>query len=113
VGDDVALFVDSNGAFSVREAIEWAGIYRHEYGVSWFEEPVSSDDLEGLDAVRHEVRADVAAGEYGYDAAYLARMAPYVDCLQLDVTRCGGYTGWRRAVGFRQGRHCRHTARRT
>jgi hypothetical protein len=26
-------------------------------------------------------------------------MAPAVDCLQLDVTRCGGYTGWLRCAG--------------
>ena len=30
-----------------------------------------------------------------YDAAWLA---PAVDCLQLDVTRCGGYTGWQQAA---------------
>lgn len=97
VGDDIGVFVDANGGYSVTQA---CGVGRRldELGVAWFEEPVSSDDLTGLDEVRVSVRADVAAGEYGYDEASLARMAPYVDCLQLDVTRCGGYTGWRRAV---------------
>ncbi|HEX2894008.1 MAG TPA: enolase C-terminal domain-like protein [Marmoricola sp.] len=97
VGEDVEVFVDANGAYSAEQA-GTVGRVLDGLGVAWFEEPVSSDDLAGLDEVRHRVQADVAAGEYGYDEAYLARMAPYVDCLQLDVTRCGGYTGWRRAV---------------
>ena len=66
--------------------------------VRWFEEPVSSDDLTGLAQVRDAVRPDVAAGEYGWDLAYLNRMAPYVDCLQIDVTRCGGITEFQRAA---------------
>jgi L-alanine-DL-glutamate epimerase-like enolase superfamily enzyme len=33
-------------------------------------------------------------GEYGYDLAYFGRMcaARAVDCVQVDVTRCGGIT---------------------
>jgi L-alanine-DL-glutamate epimerase-like enolase superfamily enzyme len=61
--------------------------------VSWFEEPVSSDDLEGLRRVRHGAPAgmDVAAGECGYDVTYFERMlgAEAVDVLQADATRCG------------------------
>jgi L-alanine-DL-glutamate epimerase-like enolase superfamily enzyme len=96
-GDDVGVLVDANGAYSADQACR-VGRRLDELGVAWFEEPVSSDDLAGLDEVRDAVYADVAAGEYGYDETYLARMAEHVDCLQLDVTRCGGYTGWRRAV---------------
>jgi L-alanine-DL-glutamate epimerase-like enolase superfamily enzyme len=42
--------------------------------------------------LRDQVPCDVAAGEYGYDESYFARMltAGTVDCLQIDVTRCGG-----------------------
>jgi L-alanine-DL-glutamate epimerase-like enolase superfamily enzyme len=97
VGEGVGLFVDANGGYSADQAGR-LGRQLDALGVAWFEEPVSSDDLTGLDEVRSSVQADVAAGEYGYDEAYLARMAPHVDCLQLDVTRCGGYTGWRRAI---------------
>ena len=41
---------------------------------------------------------DVTAGEYGYDLPYFERMldAGAVDCLQADVTRCGGITGFLR-----------------
>ena len=73
-----------------------------DLGVVWFEEPVSSDDLTGLAAVRAAVRCDVAAGEYAADLYDLARLCPVVDCLQLDVTRCGGYTGWLRGAAVAQ-----------
>ena len=70
--------------------------------VTWFEEPVSSDDLDGLREVRDQVTPDVTAGEYGYDLVYFARMvdAQAVDCLQADVTRCGGITEWLRAAAL-------------
>jgi L-alanine-DL-glutamate epimerase-like enolase superfamily enzyme len=91
----VEVFVDANGGYDAEQACE-VGARLDELGVSWFEEPVSSDDHDGLDTVRGRVRADVAAGEYGSDLAYAIHLAPHVDCLQLDVTRCGGYTEWRR-----------------
>ena len=34
--------------------------------VRWCEEPVSSDDLDGLREVRDAISSDVTAGEYGY-----------------------------------------------
>jgi len=95
VGDDVELYVDANGAYSVGQAVR-VGRRLDDLDVRWFEEPVSSDDLAGLAAVRSAVTADVTAGEYGYDLAYFARLTPVVDCVQVDVTRCGGYTEWRR-----------------
>lgn len=60
------------------------------------EEPVSPDDLAGLAEVRGLLDVDVAAGEYGYSPHYFARMiaAHAVDCIQIDATRCGGYTAW-------------------
>jgi L-alanine-DL-glutamate epimerase-like enolase superfamily enzyme len=93
IGDDVELFVDANGAYSRKQALEWAHRYA-ESGVRWFEEPVSSDDLAGLRLLRDRGPGgmDIAAGEYGYDLPYFHHMleAEAVDCLQADVTRCGG-----------------------
>jgi L-alanine-DL-glutamate epimerase-like enolase superfamily enzyme len=58
------------------------------------EEPVSSDDLDGLRLLRDRAPAgmEIAAGEYGYDLGYFRRMlaAGAVDVLQADATRCGG-----------------------
>ena len=92
-GDDVELMVDANGGYSVAQARR-AGAAFDDLGVVWFEEPVSSDDIDGLRVVRDAVRCDVAAGEYVSDRYDARRLAPVVDCLQLDATRCGGYTGW-------------------
>ncbi len=96
IGDGVELFVDANGAYSRKQALALAETFAREARVSWFEEPVSSDDLEGLRLLRDRAPAgmEVAAGEYGYDLFYFRRMldAGAVDVLQADVTRCGGIT---------------------
>ena len=95
IGGDVELFVDANGAFTPKDALGWADRYAHEWNVSWFEEPVSSADFEGLRLVREHGPAgmDVAAGEYAYVPADVRNLVGCVDVLQLDVTRCLGITG--------------------
>lgn len=107
VGPDVALFVDANGAFGVRQAVEWARIYRDEYDVRWLEEPVSSDNLAGLRRVRGQAPGglDIAAGEYGWNPWYFQHMlaAEAVDCLQADPTRCLGFTGFLTAAALCEG----------
>ncbi|MCQ8240636.1 enolase C-terminal domain-like protein [Rhizosaccharibacter radicis] len=92
-----ALFVDANGGFGRKQAVTMGERFADQ-GVAWFEEPVSSDDLDGLRFVRDHLPAsmEVAAGEYGYRAGYFARMlgAGAVDVLQADISRCGGVTGF-------------------
>jgi L-alanine-DL-glutamate epimerase-like enolase superfamily enzyme len=100
IGDKVQLFVDANGAYTRKQALEQACRFA-EYGVTWFEEPVSSDDLEGLRLIRDTgpKGMDIAAGEYGYDSWYFRRMlsAGAVDVQQADATRCAGITGFLQA----------------
>ena len=107
IGDGVELFVDSNGAFQRNEALDWAHRLRREWGVSWYEEPVSSADFAGLRLIRERGPAglEVAAGEYGYVLADFRNLveAHAVDCLQVDVTRCGGITGLLQAAGLAAG----------
>lgn len=95
IGDGPELFADANGALSRKAALYWAHRFREEWGVCWFEEPVSSLDVDGLRLVRDNGPAglDVAAGEYGFLMPDFAALAGAVDCLQADVTRCGGITG--------------------
>ena len=97
------LFVDANGAFPRKQALDFAERVV-EFGVSWFEEPVSSDDLEGLRLLRDRAPAqmEIAAGEYGYEPFYFSRMleAGAVDVLQADATRCCGITGFLRAAAL-------------
>jgi L-alanine-DL-glutamate epimerase-like enolase superfamily enzyme len=97
IGTKVRLFVDANGAYSRKQALYQAHRFRED-DVTWFEEPVSADDLEGLRLIRDDgpPGMDIAAGEYGYDAWYFRRMldAGAVDVLQADATRCAGITGF-------------------
>jgi L-alanine-DL-glutamate epimerase-like enolase superfamily enzyme len=116
IGEDAELFVDANGAYDRKQALVLGERFRAEAGIGWFEEPVSSDDLEGLRLLRDRGPAGVAiaAGEYGFDAPYFRRMleAGAVDVLQADVTRCAGITellridGLCRARGVPLSLHC-------
>lgn len=95
-GDAADLMIDANGACSRKEALQMAEIAADQ-GVVWFEEPVSSDDLEGLRVLRDRGPSgmDIAAGEYGYDAFHFQSLlrSNAVDVLQVDATRCCGITG--------------------
>ncbi len=102
IGDEAALFVDANGAYDMTLALRQAARFA-ESGVTWFEEPVSSDHLDGLRLIRTETPTmDIAAGEYGYDRFYFRRMleSGAVDVLQADATRCAGVTGFLQAAAI-------------
>jgi L-alanine-DL-glutamate epimerase-like enolase superfamily enzyme len=100
---EAALMIDANGAFAPKPALRVAE-QAAEFGVIWFEEPVSSDDLEGLRLLRERAPAgmEIAAGEYAYEPFYFKRMldAGAVDAVQADATRCCGYTGFLRAAAL-------------
>lgn len=97
IGKNTKLFVDANGAYIIKQAIEKSFQFK-EYNVSWFEEPVTSANLEGLQFIREHVqpKVNIAAGEYGYNLPYFYHMlkANAVDVLQADATRCGGITNF-------------------
>jgi L-alanine-DL-glutamate epimerase-like enolase superfamily enzyme len=94
IGADTELYVDGNGAFGAAPALRLARVFAG-LGVTWFEEPVSSNDVSGLRFVRERAPAgmEVAAGEYASTLADFRLLLGAVDCLQADVTRCGGITG--------------------
>jgi L-alanine-DL-glutamate epimerase-like enolase superfamily enzyme len=95
------LFVDANGAYPAKQALAFAKRFA-EHDVTWFEEPVSSADFDGLRLVRERAPAgmDVAAGEYAYVPADFRNLIGAVDCLQADATRCLGITGFLRAAAL-------------
>jgi len=94
IGDHAELFVDANGGYLVKEALEQAERFA-ESRVVWYEEPVYHQNLAGLAAVRDRAPAmmSVTAGEYGYGLYHFTGMLPAkaVDILQADATRCGGF----------------------
>jgi L-alanine-DL-glutamate epimerase-like enolase superfamily enzyme len=101
IGENVNLFVDANGAYTAKQAIEKSYQFADQ-DIVWFEEPVSSDDLQGLNFIRQQVQpaVNISAGEYGYNIFYFKRMLAMksVDILQADATRCGGITGFMQAA---------------
>jgi L-alanine-DL-glutamate epimerase-like enolase superfamily enzyme len=108
IGNKTELFVDANGGYSRKQALKQAEKFA-DMNVTWFEEPVSADDLAGLRLLRDRGPAgmDIAAGEYGYEAGYFRRMlsAGAVDVLQADATRCGGITGFLQAAALCEAHH--------
>jgi L-alanine-DL-glutamate epimerase-like enolase superfamily enzyme len=108
IGPDVELFVDANGAYDRKGALAAAETFAG-FGVTWFEEPVSSDDLEGLRLIRDRGPAGmrIAAGEYGWDQFNLRHLldAGAVDVLQADATRCLGVTGFLLAAALCESRN--------
>jgi L-alanine-DL-glutamate epimerase-like enolase superfamily enzyme len=102
IGAEIELYVDANGAYDRSQARRLGMIFFEDHAVSWFEEPVSSDDLVGLAQLREALPLDVTAGEYGYDLVYFQRMlaAGAVDVVQADVGRCAGITEWLRVAAL-------------
>ncbi len=106
VGKDANLMLDGNGGYTRKQALALAHDFA-EQDVCWFEEPLPSRDLEGLRLMRDRAPPgmDIAAGEYGWDVGYFRHMlqAGAVDCLQIDSTRCGGFTGFMACAAVARG----------
>nr|WP_234319134.1 MULTISPECIES: enolase C-terminal domain-like protein [Streptomyces] len=109
IGDRPEIFADANGALSRKEALYWARRFHDEWDVRWLEEPVSSADLEGLRMLRDRGpgRLEIAAGEYAFTLRDFVNLVepPAVDCLQADITRCGGITALLEVAGLSATRH--------
>ncbi|HZC19943.1 MAG TPA: enolase C-terminal domain-like protein [Rubrobacteraceae bacterium] len=105
IGDDVELLVDANGAYSRKQALYWAERFADD-GITYLEEPVTSEDREGLRLLRDHGPGGlaIAAGEYEWTLPQIAGLADCVDILQADVTRCGGITNLLRVDGICKGR---------
>ena len=96
VGDGAELFVDANGAYARKQALELAQRFA-ESAVSWLEEPVYYLDFKGLRFCRDHAppMMEISVGEYGFDPPMFASIlaAGATDVLQADATRCEGITG--------------------
>ncbi|MCL6593224.1 MAG: mandelate racemase/muconate lactonizing enzyme family protein [Alicyclobacillus sp.] len=93
VGENARVMVDANQAWDVRTAIRMVNGLR-EAGLTWMEEPVRCDDLDGLREVRQQTGVPVAAGEnlYGRRQAREALERRVLDVIQPDLSKNGGLT---------------------
>lgn len=105
IGKDAQLFVDANGGYARKQALELAEAFAEQH-VSWYEEPVDHNDLEGNCFVREHAPPgmEISNGEYGWVPYNFRQIidARAADVLQADVTRCGGYTGFLAVDGLCQ-----------
>ncbi|MBS0208973.1 MAG: mandelate racemase/muconate lactonizing enzyme family protein [Planctomycetes bacterium] len=102
VGEDVELMVDAGGSEQfwphgvcwARETAKMLG----DYQITWFEEALKPDDVEGFKELRQSSPVLVATGEV------LTRRQSFqpfidqraVDVIQPDLTKCGGLSEGRR-----------------
>lgn len=109
IGDAPENFTDAKGALGRKQALYWARRFHEEWVVRWFEEPVNSADLEGPRVLceRGPERLEIAAGEYADTTRDFVNLVQgrAVDCLQADVTRCGGITGVLETAGLSAAHH--------
>ncbi len=95
LGENFEIMTDANQAFQVDEAIRRARHYE-PLDITWFEEPLTADDLSGHQRLCASTSVPIAVGESLYSPLhfreYLQRNACSV--VQVDVARIGGITPW-------------------
>jgi L-alanine-DL-glutamate epimerase-like enolase superfamily enzyme len=91
IGSEIGLIIDANMSYSVTEAVKVAKALKNEQ-LTWFEEPVSADDIEGMAYIKSHSGLSIAAGENEYTEFGFSDLIEKdtVHIVQPDVTRCGG-----------------------
>ena len=94
VGPNIKLMVDANHAYSVPTAVNLAK-QMERLDISWFEEPVVPEDIEGYRRVQAKTFIPIAGGEcsfmrYGFRDMFVGNGGPCVDIAQPDIAASGG-----------------------
>lgn len=101
IGPKIRLMIDSNHAYSLREAIQLARAVE-AYDISWFEEPISPEYYEQYAELRSKTSIPIAGGEcedlrFGFQALLQAKA---VDIVQPDICGTGGLTEAKRIANL-------------
>jgi len=93
IGPDIQLMVDSNHAYTFREAVEFSKKIE-KYDICWFEEPISPEFYEQYNELRQKTTIPIAGGEceylrFGFNELIKNKS---VDILQPDICASGGLT---------------------
>jgi len=102
---DARIRVDANGAWTPAEAVTKTELLA-AHGVEFVEQPVPSDDVDGLRYVRDNGAVPVAADESVETAADAARVADAVDIVVAKVQKCGSLRETRRVAEVTHARGC-------
>ena len=101
VGDDMHLMVDFNQGLDLAEAMERCRRI-DDLGLTWIEEPIVYDDLDGYRKLTADLKTPIQIGEnfFGPRALHRALQMGACDFVMPDFMRIGGVTGWMRAAAI-------------
>jgi L-rhamnonate dehydratase len=93
LGDGPDLLIDAGLVWDAKTALQRARAFS-DYGIFWLEEPLRPDDYTGYRKLTSATDVRIAAGEEESGrAGYLDLMdRGGIDVVQVDLTRCGGFT---------------------
>ena len=106
LGSDIRLMVDANNGWDLPEAGRRIAAMT-PYDLTWVEEPLDPDDVEGHAWLQAQSATPIAAGETLFSVAEFKR---YLDVggiryVQADVGRIGGITPWRAVARLAEAHH--------
>lgn len=101
IGDDVALMIDANHAYNLREAVSLSKAVE-KFSIGWFEEPISPEFYKQYAELRSKTCIPIATGECEYLRYGFHRLlkSNAVDILQPDICATGGLTEIKRIAAL-------------
>lgn len=91
VGNEIDILIEGHGRFNIPTAIRVAHALEN-FDITWFEEPIPPDHMEGLAQLRRKTKVPIAAGERLYSRwdyrSFLNQEC--ADFIQPDVSHAGG-----------------------
>ncbi len=101
VGDEMHLMIDFNQGLNLAEALHRCHML-DEHGLTWIEEPIVYDNLDGYAQLARELKTPIQLGEnfYGPREMHRALQKEACDLVMPDFMRIGGITGWIRAAAI-------------
>ena len=101
VGEEMHLMVDFNQGLDLAEALRRCHMI-DEHGLTWIEEPIVYDNLDGCAQLAAELKTPLQIGEnfYGPREMHKALQKKACDLVMPDFMRIGGVTGWMRAAAI-------------
>lgn len=101
VGDGIELMADFNQGLNLAEALQRCHML-DDQGLTWIEEPIVYDNLDGYAQLTAEIDTPIQIGEnfYGPRALHAALQRQACNFVMPDFMRIGGVTGWLRAAAI-------------
>jgi L-alanine-DL-glutamate epimerase-like enolase superfamily enzyme len=101
VGPDVRILVDATETWDTATALE-TGHALQEAGIHWLEDPIATENTEGLARLCSQLRLRIATGEHFYNVSDFLRLfeARATGIALIDLGRIGGITPWRRVAAL-------------